>query len=117
MEASTHQDDEGSQRTTHALPQRTPEDSRRAVNRRGLSSPNGNRLQIFLIRYGVGNLRTRIRDNTDHWHRVASDLDTKADDYKQILKTPRTIIDSERGSIHRADPIEQITDESKPKES
>jgi hypothetical protein len=52
-----------------------------------------------------------------HWHRVASDLDTKADDYKQILKTPRTIIDSERGSIRRADPIEQIIEESKPMQS
>jgi len=53
----------------------------------------------------------------NHWHRVASDLDAKADDYKQILRTPRTIIDSGKGSIHRADPIEQIIQESKSKES
>jgi len=53
----------------------------------------------------------------NHWHRVASDLDPKADDYKQILRTPRTIIDGEKGSIHRADPIEHIIEESKSKES
>jgi len=52
-----------------------------------------------------------------HWHRVASDLDAKADDYKQILRTPRTIIDSEGGSIHRADPIEQVIEESKSTQS
>src|SRR5207302_10560596 len=51
------------------------------------------------------------------WHRVASDLDPKADDYKQILRTPRTIIDGEKGSIDRADPIEQSVSVPKAKES
>jgi len=37
----------------------------------------------------------------DHWHRVASDLDEKADDWKQILKTPRVIIENHEGSITR----------------
>ncbi len=38
----------------------------------------------------------------DHWHRVASDLNEKAQDYAQILKTPRTIIDNHNGTISRA---------------
>jgi len=37
----------------------------------------------------------------DHWHRVASDLDEKAQDYDQILKTPRMIIDSYDGTVSR----------------
>jgi len=40
----------------------------------------------------------------DHWHRVASDLDEKAQDYGQILKTPRMIIDNHHGTIVRAYP-------------
>jgi hypothetical protein len=40
----------------------------------------------------------------DHWHRVASDLDESADDYKQILKTPRMIIENHKGSISRIFP-------------
>src|SRR5215831_1297162 len=37
----------------------------------------------------------------DHWHRVASDLDDRADDFKQILKTPRMIIENHEGKITR----------------
>ncbi len=37
----------------------------------------------------------------EHWHRVASDLDEKTDDYEQILKTPRMIIENHQGSITR----------------
>ena len=40
----------------------------------------------------------------DHWHRVASDLDEKAQDYGQILKTPRMIIDNHDGTISRMHP-------------
>src|SRR5712691_5028362 len=40
----------------------------------------------------------------DHWHRVASDLDKKAQDYGQILKTPRMIIDNHDGTITRVYP-------------
>ena len=40
----------------------------------------------------------------DHWHRVASDLDNRAQDYEQILKTPRMIIDNHDGTIIRAYP-------------
>jgi hypothetical protein len=36
-----------------------------------------------------------------HWHRVASDLDEKADDWAQILKTPRMIIENHEGGITR----------------
>jgi len=32
---------------------------------------------------------------------VASDLDAKADDHDQILKTPRLIVDNEDGTITR----------------
>ena len=42
-----------------------------------------------------------------HWHRVASDLDEKAQDYQQILKTPRTIIDNKNGTVSRENPILQ----------
>ncbi len=37
----------------------------------------------------------------EHWHRVASDLDDRADDHGQILKTPRLVIDNEDGTITR----------------
>ncbi len=40
----------------------------------------------------------------DHWHRVASDLDENAQDYRQILKTPRMIIDNHEGTISRVYP-------------
>src|SRR5712692_1876207 len=40
----------------------------------------------------------------DHWHRVASDLDANAQDYGQILKTPRMIIDNHEGTISRVYP-------------
>jgi hypothetical protein len=40
----------------------------------------------------------------NHWHRVASDLDESAQDYGQILKTPRMIIDNHDGTIFRAYP-------------
>jgi len=40
----------------------------------------------------------------DHWHRVASDLDANAQDYRQILKTPRMIIDSHEGTVSRVYP-------------
>ena len=40
----------------------------------------------------------------DHWHRVASDLDESAQDYGQILKTPRMVIDNRDGTIFRAYP-------------
>ena len=37
----------------------------------------------------------------EHWHRVASDLDDRAEDHGQILKTPRLVIDNEDGTITR----------------
>jgi hypothetical protein len=40
----------------------------------------------------------------DHWHRVASDLDKSAEDYQQILKTPRMIIDNQDGIVSRVNP-------------
>jgi hypothetical protein len=40
----------------------------------------------------------------DHWHRVASDLDPDSDDYEQILKTPRLIIDTDQMTINRVKP-------------
>jgi hypothetical protein len=40
----------------------------------------------------------------DHWHRVASDLEESAQDYQQILKTPRMIIDNNGGTICLANP-------------
>jgi hypothetical protein len=40
----------------------------------------------------------------DHWHRVASDLDENAQDYRQILKTPRLIIDNQEGTVSRVNP-------------
>jgi hypothetical protein len=40
----------------------------------------------------------------DHWHRIASDLDENAQDYGQILKTPRLIIDNHEGTISRVYP-------------
>ena len=39
-----------------------------------------------------------------HWHRVASDLDENSEDYDQILKTPRTIIENHEGSVSRVLP-------------
>lgn len=39
-----------------------------------------------------------------HWHRVASDLEENAQDYDQILKTPRMIIDNHDGTISRVYP-------------
>jgi hypothetical protein len=44
----------------------------------------------------------------DHWHRVASDLDEKAQDHEQILKTPRMIIDTHQGTISRAYPTSNV---------
>lgn len=43
-----------------------------------------------------------------HWHRVMSDLDEKAEDYQQILKTPRTIISNKTGTISMEDPRKEI---------
>src|SRR5260370_18744840 len=40
----------------------------------------------------------------NHWHRVASDLDERAQDYGQILKTPRMIIDNHDGTVARVCP-------------
>jgi len=40
----------------------------------------------------------------NHWHRVASDLDERAQDYGQILKTPRMIFDNHDGTIARVYP-------------
>jgi hypothetical protein len=40
----------------------------------------------------------------DHWHRVASDLDPGSEDYEQILKTPRLIIDKDLMTIDRVKP-------------
>jgi hypothetical protein len=40
----------------------------------------------------------------DHWHRVASDLDENAQDYSQILKTPRMIISNHEGTLSRVFP-------------
>jgi hypothetical protein len=40
----------------------------------------------------------------DHWHRVASDLDPGSEDYEQILKTPRLIIDTDQMTIDRVKP-------------
>ena len=45
----------------------------------------------------------------EHWHRVASDLDEKAEDYGQILKTPRMIIENHEGSITRIFPDKDAT--------
>jgi len=42
----------------------------------------------------------------EHWHRVASDLDENAEDYEQILKTPRMIIGNHEGTISRVFPIQ-----------
>ena len=44
----------------------------------------------------------------EHWHRVASDLDEKAEDYGQILKTPRMIIGNHEGGITRVFPDEEM---------
>ena len=49
----------------------------------------------------------------DHWHRVASDLDKKAQDYGQILKTPRMIIDNHDGTISRVYPDNTTPEPSK----
>jgi len=40
----------------------------------------------------------------EHWHRVASDLDPSSQDYNQILKTPRLIIDNEKMTVNRGIP-------------
>jgi hypothetical protein len=40
----------------------------------------------------------------DHWHRVASDLDPGSEDYEQILKTPRLIIDTDQMTIDLVKP-------------
>ncbi len=40
----------------------------------------------------------------DHWHRVASDLSESAEDFQQILNTPRLVIDNRRGTVSRLDP-------------
>jgi hypothetical protein len=40
----------------------------------------------------------------EHWHRVASDLDPGSEDYEQILKTPRLIIDTDQMTIDRVKP-------------
>ncbi len=37
----------------------------------------------------------------DHWHRIASDLEAGTEDYDQILKTPRMIIDSKNSTVTR----------------
>ena len=39
-----------------------------------------------------------------HWHRILSDLNKNTEDYEQILKTPRTIIDNKEGTILRENP-------------
>ena len=44
-----------------------------------------------------------------HWHRIASDLDVNAQDYTQILKTPRTIISNKDGAISREAPIKDTS--------
>jgi hypothetical protein len=43
----------------------------------------------------------------DHWHRVASDLDESAQDYQQILKTPRMIIDNSQETVSRVNPDQE----------
>jgi hypothetical protein len=43
----------------------------------------------------------------DHWHRVASDLDENAQDYGQILKTPRMIINNLEGTFSRVYPDDE----------
>ncbi|HYY92777.1 MAG TPA: hypothetical protein VE955_12385 [Candidatus Dormibacteraeota bacterium] len=40
----------------------------------------------------------------DHWHRVASDLDARSEDYEQILKTPRLVVDRDTMAISRVVP-------------
>ena len=40
-----------------------------------------------------------------HWHRILSDLDKNTNDYQQILKTPRTIIQQKTGTITRETPV------------
>jgi hypothetical protein len=44
----------------------------------------------------------------DHWHRVASDLNENAQDYQQILKTPRMIIDNKEGTVSRVNPNPEL---------
>ena len=44
-----------------------------------------------------------------HWHRILSDLDKSAEDYEQILRTPRTIIDNKRGTILRENPKQDLS--------
>ena len=37
----------------------------------------------------------------EHWHRVCSDIDPVAEDYEQITKTPRLVIDNKTMNIMR----------------
>lgn len=46
----------------------------------------------------------------NHWHRVASDLDSNAEDHEQILKTPRLIIHNEKGIIVRVEAAAPTSD-------
>jgi len=42
----------------------------------------------------------------DHWHRIATDLNPKAEDAKQVLRTPRLNVDNELMSVERASVFE-----------
>ena len=53
----------------------------------------------------------------DHWHRVASDLDSSAEDHEQILKTPRMIIDNVKKTILRVEAAGPMDNESELKVS
>src|SRR5207249_64937 len=54
-------DHETTQRAAHALPQKTREDDRRAVYRRGIHATLDDRPQILLPYRPVGRLRTSLR--------------------------------------------------------
>jgi len=47
----------------------------------------------------------------DHWHRPASDIDQNAEDYEQILMTPRDVYNVDGSFIERIEP--NITEQKK----
>src|SRR2546430_17332822 len=101
MEAGPDQDYETTQRAADALPQRTCKDSRRAVYRRGLHATLDDWTQIFSHADQWAVFEPVYATVPEHWHRVASDLGENAEDYEQILKTPRMIIGNHEGTISR----------------
>ncbi len=47
----------------------------------------------------------------EHWHRVCSDIDPVAEDYSQILNTPRLVIDNKTMSVLREEAGQQPVQE------